>query len=294
MPRYDENPFDNVDPDRAAIWNMLVYRDIDAYLAVDWESVENDFVTDGFFGVDAGQSRDPDSWKPFFSSLTAYRDTWMGQAKETHRRADPDRARAALFTLTTLRSIEINDDFAIARKKFNGVLPNKDGSSDRLNWQTHYYCRKQDGNWKIQGFTGYMPYPLCPDTGGEAKQVPDAEQHVTAGPYSPVIRVAADRDLVVISGQAPINPAGEIVGITIEEQTHYTLSNCETQLEAAGVSLADVFKVNVYLKDIGEWARFNTVYTELMPQPFPVRTAIQATLPLDGFRVEIEMWAVSR
>jgi enamine deaminase RidA (YjgF/YER057c/UK114 family) len=47
----------------------------------------------------------------------------------------------------------------------------------------------------------------------------------------------------------------------------------------------------VYLVDLTEWSRFNTVYERSMPAPLPVRTAVQAVL-LDGFRVEIEMWAV--
>jgi 2-iminobutanoate/2-iminopropanoate deaminase len=90
---------------------------------------------------------------------------------------------------------------------------------------------------------------------------PDARQHVTAGPYSPVLEVDARR-LVVISGQV-----------------------------AADCTLADVFKVNIYLIDLGHWTRFNAVYEAVMPEPRPVRTAVQAVL-LPGFLVEIEMWAV--
>jgi len=119
---------------------------------------------------------------------------------------------------------------------------------------------------------------------------PGARQHVTAGPYSPVLEVDA-RHLVVISGQVPVDLNGEMVGETIEEQARATLANCATQLAAAGCSLRDVFKVNIYLADLSEWARFNTVYAELMPEPLPVRTAVQAVL-LRGYRVEIEMWAV--
>ena len=66
--------------------------------------------------------------------------------------------------------------------------------------------------------------------------------------------------------------------------------NCERQLASAGCGFSDVFKVNVYLADLAEWSRFNAVYEKSMPAPLPVRTAVQAIL-LDGFRVEIEMWA---
>ena len=118
----------------------------------------------------------------------------------------------------------------------------------------------------------------------------DARQHVTAGPYSPVLEVDATR-LVVISGQVAVDMAGEVIGSTIEEQTRATLDNCAAHLATADCSLGDVFKVNIYLTDLGHWASFNAVYEEMMVEPLPVRTAVQAVL-LPGFLVEIEMWAV--
>lgn len=117
-----------------------------------------------------------------------------------------------------------------------------------------------------------------------------ARQHITAGPYSPVLEVDA-RHLVVISGQVAVDLEGHVIGTTIEDQTLATLRNCAGHLATAGCSLSDVFKVNIYLTDLGDWARFNAIYEELMPEPLPVRTAVQAIL-LPGYLVEIEMWAV--
>jgi 2-iminobutanoate/2-iminopropanoate deaminase len=123
------------------------------------------------------------------------------------------------------------------------------------------------------------------------KTVPTgASQHVTAGPYSPVIEVDARR-LVVLSGQVAVAPDGSVIGDTIEAQTEATLENCRRQLAVAGCDFRDVFKVNVYLSDLAEWARFNAIYEATFPRPLPVRTAVQAIL-MAGFRVEIEMWAV--
>ena len=123
------------------------------------------------------------------------------------------------------------------------------------------------------------------------KRQPDgARQHATAGPYSSVLEVEARR-LVVISGQVSVDLDGRIVGSDIEAQTARTLSNCADQLGFAGCTPRDVFKVNIYLADIGDWDRFNTVYRNFMPEPLPVRTAVQAVL-LPGILVEIEMWAV--
>ena len=117
-----------------------------------------------------------------------------------------------------------------------------------------------------------------------------ARQHVTAGPYSPVLEIDAQR-LVVISGQVAVDLHGRVIGSSIDEQTRATLGNCIACLASAGCTLRDVFKVNIYLTDLGDWAHFNEIYQELMPPPLPVRTAVQAIL-LPGFLVEIEMWAV--
>jgi len=117
-----------------------------------------------------------------------------------------------------------------------------------------------------------------------------ASQHVTAGPYSPVLKVVPG-EIVVISGQAAIDKTGKIIGDTIEAQTHETLKNCRTQLQQAGCDLNDVFKVNVFLTDLDNWPRFNEVYTTYFDHPKPVRTAVQTPL-LMTLLVEIEMWAV--
>ena len=57
------NPFPAADPDRRAIWEMLVTRDIDAFLGQDWSMVEGDFVAEGFLGINAHGSDIPDSWR---------------------------------------------------------------------------------------------------------------------------------------------------------------------------------------------------------------------------------------
>ena len=125
------------------------------------------------------------------------------------------------------------------------------------------------------------------------KKVPaGASQHKTAGPYSPVLEVETNK-LVLISGQCPIDMDGNVIGETIEEQTEYTLENCKTQLAKAGCTLADVFKVNVFLTDLDNWPRFNEVYSKHFPEPRPVRTAVQAGL-LYTFLVEIELWAAKK
>lgn len=287
-------PFDGgADPDRAAIWNMLVARDIAAYVAADWAMVEDDFIADGFFGVDAGKIANVDRWGPRFASLAAYCDEWLRQARATHALAVNETVASDLHALTDLSQIDVDGDFALAHKKFDGTVRLKSGASDTLKWQTLYFCRRLEGRWKIAGFCGYMPYPLGEQRRDGAKVPVVSRQHATAGPYSPVLRVRADADIVVISGQAPLDLAGNVIGDTIEEQARVTLENCRTQLQTAGLDLADAFKVNVYLTDLDHWPRFNAVYRQIVPEPFPVRTAIGCAL-LPGFLVEIELWAAVR
>lgn len=117
-----------------------------------------------------------------------------------------------------------------------------------------------------------------------------ATQHVTAGPYSPVLEITGKK-IVCISGQAPISLDGKVIGNTIKEQTIKTLKNCEMQLKKANCSLNDVFKVTVYLKDLKDWPEFNEVYSSIMFKPYPTRSAVGVNL-LETFLVEIEMWAV--
>jgi 2-iminobutanoate/2-iminopropanoate deaminase len=123
-----------------------------------------------------------------------------------------------------------------------------------------------------------------------AKYAPVSTQHVTAGPYSPVIEVRPGR-IIVISGQAGVGPSGELVTNDFDGQTRATMANCLTQLGAADCGFADVFKVTVYLTDLKNWPAFNVIYSDLMPEPLPARTAVGCAL-LSDFLVEIEMWAV--
>jgi 2-iminobutanoate/2-iminopropanoate deaminase len=104
-----------------------------------------------------------------------------------------------------------------------------------------------------------------------------------AGAYSPAVKAGG---FVFVSGQVPRDPVtGALVGDDIESQTKQVVANVSRALQAAGASLSDVVSVIVYLADIDDWGKFNTVYKELMPQPYPTRTALGANLR--GIFVEI-------
>lgn len=153
------NPFPN-DPDRSAIWTMLVERDIAAFVAADWSMVDGDFIKEGFLGINGGKSGNPDDWRISFPTLEAYRDDWIAQAKASQKLDYAEDVLAGIHRATSLTEIEINGDIAIAHKKFDGEIALTDGGKDVLNWQTLYFCRKVGGVWKLTGFAGYLPYPM--------------------------------------------------------------------------------------------------------------------------------------
>lgn len=104
-----------------------------------------------------------------------------------------------------------------------------------------------------------------------------------AGAYSPVARAGG---FVFVSGQVPRDPvSGELAGDDIESQTTQVIANVKRALDAAGASLSDVVSMTVYLADIGDWGRFNAVYKDLIPTPYPTRTALGADLR--GILIEI-------
>ena len=156
----EANPFPN-DPDRNQMWDMLVKRDIDAFLAADWSMVDNDFIRDGFIGIHAHHSPDQDRWRLAFGTVEEYRDEWLRQAHETKKTTFAEPLRPAIFRATSLVDIDINGSVAVLHKKFNGIIKRGDGGADRLWWQTLYFCAKDAGRWRIAGFVGYMPYTMA-------------------------------------------------------------------------------------------------------------------------------------
>lgn len=153
-----QNPFDAGDSARREIWEMLVPRDIDAFIGADWSMVEQDFIAENFTGMNGNFDPDPQNWTLSFGSLEAYRDEWLRQAKDGQKTEYAEDQRTGIFRATKLEEIEITGETALVRKKFDGEIRRADGGVDRLLWQTLYICRETAAGWKIAGFVGYLPY----------------------------------------------------------------------------------------------------------------------------------------
>ncbi|MDO4432518.1 MAG: Rid family detoxifying hydrolase [Aerococcaceae bacterium] len=108
------------------------------------------------------------------------------------------------------------------------------------------------------------------------------------GPYSQAI---VSGNLVFLSGQLGINPETSQLLEGIEAQTRQAFDNIRSVLKEADLTLNDVVKVLVLLKDINDFATVNAIYAEQFEAPYPARSAFAvAALPL-GASIEIEVIA---
>lgn len=112
-----------------------------------------------------------------------------------------------------------------------------------------------------------------------------------AGPYSPGVRA---NGMVFLSGQIGIDPqTGKLVEGGIQAETARVLENLKTVLEGAGLTLDDVVKTTVFLKDLGDFGQMNEIYAKYFGANPPARSTIQvARMPRDC-SIEVEAIAVS-
>jgi len=105
------------------------------------------------------------------------------------------------------------------------------------------------------------------------------------GPYSQGVKAC---NLVITSGQLGIDPATGAFAEGIQAQTRQSLLNVQAVLAAAGLTMENVIKTTVFLKDMNDFAAMNEIYAGFFTGDPPARSAVQvARLPKDGL-VEIE------
>ena len=106
------------------------------------------------------------------------------------------------------------------------------------------------------------------------------------GPYSQAVKVG---DTVYISGQIGLNPETmEIVEGGFSAQAKYVLTNLEAIAKAAGGSLADAVKLNVFVTDLENFPQLNDIMADFVPKPYPARAAVQVSALPKGVVVEID------
>ena len=108
------------------------------------------------------------------------------------------------------------------------------------------------------------------------------------GTYSQAVRTSAAQT-VYLSGQIPLHPQTmELVGDDFTTQAHQVFKNLRAVTEAAGGSLADCVKLNIYLVDLDQFQILNEVMAEYFNTPYPARAAIQVSALPKGAAIEID------
>lgn len=118
----------------------------------------------------------------------------------------------------------------------------------------------------------------------------------SGAPSSPLYSQALIANgFLFVSGQVPIDPStGKLVGGSLQEQFSRVFDNIEAILAEAKASLRHLIRVEIYLKDMSDFAEVNKLYLERMnTEPKPVRHAMQvAALPFDA-KIEVTVTAIA-
>lgn len=106
------------------------------------------------------------------------------------------------------------------------------------------------------------------------------------GTYSQAVRAG---DTVYLSGQIPLDPKTmELVGGSVDIQIRRVFDNLDAVATAAGGSLQDIVKLNVYLTDLGNFAKVNEIMAAHFTQPYPARAAVGVSALPKGAQVEVD------
>ncbi|SFF19308.1 RidA family protein [Flavobacterium xueshanense] len=111
------------------------------------------------------------------------------------------------------------------------------------------------------------------------------------GPYNQAVLYG---NTLYTSGQIAINPTtGELVTTTIETETKQVMQNMKAVLEAAGMTFDNVVKTTIFIMDMNDFAKINTVYGSYFNETIaPARETVQVACLPKNVNVEISMIAI--
>lgn len=106
------------------------------------------------------------------------------------------------------------------------------------------------------------------------------------GPYSQAVRAG---NTVYISGQIPLDPeSGEVIEGDFTALTNRVFDNLAAVVEAAGGSMDDIVKLNIFLTDLSYFGTVNELMAKRFSEPYPARAAIQVAALPKGVSVEMD------
>ena len=108
------------------------------------------------------------------------------------------------------------------------------------------------------------------------------------GPYSQGV---VSNGHIFLSGQIPLNSNGELLDGNIQEQVALVFQNIQHLLETQNCTLQNIVKLTVFLKDIENFDAVNDKMIELLEEPYPARSLVQAAALPKNVDIEIEVIA---
>ena len=123
---------------------------------------------------------------------------------------------------------------------------------------------------------------------GERNIISSNKAPKAIGPYSQGV---VSGGLIFLSGQIPLDESGELCNGTIEEQVELIFQNIGHLLKTQNCDLQNIVKLTVFLKDISDFDAVNSKMIELLEEPYPARSLVQAAALPKNVAVEIEVIA---
>jgi len=109
------------------------------------------------------------------------------------------------------------------------------------------------------------------------------------GPYNQAVLAG---DFLFVSGQIAMNPeTGDLVTSDIESETHQVMRNIKAILNEAGLDLSNVVKTTIFLADMNDFAKVNSVYGSYLTDKFPARETVQVSVLPKNVNIEISVTA---
>ncbi len=105
------------------------------------------------------------------------------------------------------------------------------------------------------------------------------------GTYSQAVQAG---DSLYLSGQIPLIPESMELVEDFEAQVHQVFKNLTAVCEAAGASLQDMVKLNIFMLDLANFATVNEIMAQYFEQPYPARAAIGVKELPKGAQIEMD------
>ncbi|MEV0290439.1 RidA family protein [Kribbella sp. NPDC050820] len=125
-------------------------------------------------------------------------------------------------------------------------------------------------------------------------QVSTTDLHSPNGVFSQATTVEATGRMVFVSGMTARRPDGSIAGVgDIREQTRQVIENVQAAVRAAGGTLADVCRVDVYVRNMEDFAKIHEIRAQYFTEPLPASTMVEVSkLAHPDYLIEISAVAV--